>query len=132
MTLTFSSYCFIGHQEKMNANIQIEKWNGEILKITGTTEKLWSRKCSQVLGLHALLGCDTVSYVFGKAKISALTLLDQDLQKLDCVLGETNATEKDLIAVGNELFLILYGEGNSSSLREARLHLFSTKKRTEP
>ena len=74
-----------------------------------------------------------MSYVFGKAKIFTLTLLDQDLQKLDCALGEPNATEKDFIAVGNEFSLSLYGQGNSSSLSEARLRLFSTKKkRTQP
>ena len=113
----------------LNANIQKEKWNGEILDITGTTENLGSRKCSQVLGLHALSGCNTLSFVFGKANISPLNLLDQDWKKLDCVLGEPKAKmlQQDLIAVDNEFFLSLYGQGNSSSLREARLRLFSTK-----
>ena len=43
------------------ANIQMEKWNGDVLDINKTIEQLGPRKCSQLLGLHALSGCDTVS-----------------------------------------------------------------------
>ncbi len=41
------------------AKIQMEKWNGVVL-VNKTVERLGPRKCSQLLGLHALLVCDTV------------------------------------------------------------------------
>ena len=49
-------------------NIQMEKWNGDVLDVNKTIEQLGLRKCSQLLGLHALSGCDMVSYPFGKGK----------------------------------------------------------------
>ena len=50
------------------ANIQMEKWNGDVLDINKTVQPLGPIKCSQLLGIHALSGCDTVSYPFGIGK----------------------------------------------------------------
>ena len=50
------------------AKIQMEKWNGDVLDMNETVQRLGPRKCSQLLGIHALSGCDTVSYPFGKGK----------------------------------------------------------------
>ena len=50
------------------AKIQMEKWNGDVLDINETVQRLGPRKCSQRLGIHALSGCDTVSCPFGKGK----------------------------------------------------------------
>ena len=50
------------------AKIQMEKWNGDVLDINETVQRLGPRKCSQLLGIHALSGCDTVSYPIGKGK----------------------------------------------------------------
>ena len=61
------------------AKIQMEKWNGDVLDINETVQRLGPRKCSQLLGIHALSGCDIVSYTFGKRKKSALKLLEIDI-----------------------------------------------------
>ena len=50
------------------AKIQKEKWNGDVLDISETVQRLGPRKCSQLLGIHVLSGCDTMSYPFGKGK----------------------------------------------------------------
>ena len=50
------------------AKIQMEKWNGDVLDINETVQRLGPRKCSQRLGIHALSGCDTVSCPIGKRK----------------------------------------------------------------
>ena len=52
------------------AKIQMENWNGDVLDINETVQRLGPRKCSQLLGIHALSGCDTVSYSFGKGNKS--------------------------------------------------------------
>lgn len=65
------------------AKIQMQKWNGDVLDINTTVQRLGPRKCSQLLGIHALSGCDTVSYPFGKGKLSALKLLQIDIPGLD-------------------------------------------------
>ena len=63
----------------------MEKWNGDVLDVNKTIAQLGPRKCSQLIGLHALSGCDTVSYPFGKGKKSALKLLEIDIPGLDPV-----------------------------------------------
>ena len=40
------------------ANIQMERWNGDVLDVNKTIAQLGPRKCSQLLGLHALSGCN--------------------------------------------------------------------------
>ena len=62
------------------AKIQMEKWNGDVLDINETVQRLGPRKCSQLLGIHALSGCDTVSYPFGIGKTSALKLLEVSIK----------------------------------------------------
>ena len=58
--------------------VQMQKWNGEVLDINATVSSLGT-KCKNILGVHALSGCDTVSYPYGKGKVSALKVLDMDI-----------------------------------------------------
>ena len=78
------------------AKIQMEKWNSDVLDINETVQRLGPRKCSQLLDIHALSGCDTVSYPFGKGNKSALNLLEIDIPGLDQVLGQPGATHAQL------------------------------------
>ena len=50
--------------------VQMEKWDGVVLDVNATCANLGSTVCSQLLGAHAITGCDTVSYPFGKGKAS--------------------------------------------------------------
>ena len=86
------------------ANILMEKWNGDVLDVSQTTEQLGPRKCSQLLGLHALSGCDTVSYPIGKGKKSELKLLERDIAGIDQVLGQLGAIHAQLKATADRLF----------------------------
>ena len=52
--------------------VQMEKWDGVVLDVNATCAHLGSTVCSQLLGAHAITGCDTVSYPFGKGKASML------------------------------------------------------------
>ena len=52
-------------------NIRMEKWDGMVLDIRATVDTLGD-KCGQLPGMHALSGCDTVSYPYGKGNKSAL------------------------------------------------------------
>ena len=89
-------------------NIQMEKWNGDVMDVNKTIEQLGLRKCSQLLGLHALSGCDTVSYPFGKGKKSAIKLLEIDIPGLDQVLGQPDASHAQLKATADSLYLLLW------------------------
>ncbi|KAK2167751.1 hypothetical protein NP493_1261g00015 [Ridgeia piscesae] len=91
------------------AKIQMEKWNGDILDINETVQRLGPRKCRQLLGIHALSGCDTVSYPFGKGNKSALKLLEMDIPGLDQVPGQPDAIHAQLQETAYTFFLPLYG-----------------------
>ena len=55
--------------------MQIERWDGTVPDINQTCIKLGS-KCLQLLGMHALTGCDTTSFPFNKGKVSALSVIE--------------------------------------------------------
>ena len=68
--------------------VQMEKWDGVVLDVNATCANLGSTVCSKLLGAHAITGCDTVSYPFGKGKASMLkTLKEGDFPGLFDVLG---------------------------------------------
>ena len=52
----------------------MRKYNGNIIQLTATEAKL-GNKCSDLLPIHALLECDTVSYPYGKGNVSAVNLM---------------------------------------------------------
>ena len=54
-------------------------------------------KCGQLPGMHALSGCDTVSYPYGKGEKSALkVLVNNDIDDLQDVLGEPDISQGQL------------------------------------
>ena len=52
----------------------MKKQDGCITNINKSVEKL-DNKCKDILPLHALTGCDSVSYTFEKGKLTAINLL---------------------------------------------------------
>ena len=81
----------------VSCRVQMEKWDGSVLDINATITQNGD-KCKGILGMHALSGCDAVSYPNGKGKVYALKVLNQtDITALDSVLGEEDATYSDLM-----------------------------------
>ena len=78
---------YMVYKKKIKAKVQMEKWDGTVLNINETCNNL-GEKSLQILGMHALSGCDTTSYTCGKGKGSAINALSKtDLSELDTVLG---------------------------------------------
>ena len=64
-------------------------------------------KCLQLLGMHALTGCDTTSFPFNNDKVSALRVLEAGyFPGLFHVLREEDAMQWDLLEVGMSFFLL--------------------------
>ena len=55
---------------------QLEKWDGSVLQVNDIAADL-GYKSLQLLGMHAVTGSDTVSYLFKKGKLTALSKLQQ-------------------------------------------------------
>lgn len=110
---------------KPSSQVTMRKYSGEIIDINATTLELKS-KCYDLLALHALSGCDTVSYPFGKGKISAVNMLlksDLDLN----VFADPDANESDWMQAGLQFISRFYGGTISTSLNTLRFTLFSKK-----
>ena len=76
----------------------MRKYNGKIIDITTTLAKL-GNKCSDILPVHVLSGCDTVSYPYGKGKVPVVNLmLKRDLGL--SAFAESNSEEGKWMAAG--------------------------------
>ena len=106
----------------------MKKFNGKVIDINATAMKLGDRSLN-LLAMHALSGCDTVSYPFGKGKVSALNVvLDRDIGLQ--VFADPSAHEKEWMKAGMDFLSILYSGHLAESLNDLRFKLFS--KRKEP
>ena len=86
-------------------------------------------KCLQLLGIHALSGCDTTSYPYGKGKIRALnTLLSGDFSGLADVVGEVCMTQEDLFEAALPFLTALYQQLPGISMESACFNLLAMKK----
>ena len=121
-------YWMLRYDPQIGFSVQMEKWDGVVLDINATCANLGDTVCSQLFGAYALSGCDTVSYPFGKGKASVLkTLKAGNFPGLLDVLGEESATHVDLMAVGQQFFVALYGQPRGTSMTQARCNLYIRK-----
>uniref|UniRef100_A0A7R9FHM4 oleoyl-[acyl-carrier-protein] hydrolase n=1 Tax=Timema tahoe TaxID=61484 RepID=A0A7R9FHM4_9NEOP len=80
------------YREHLDSRVQLEHWNEMLLDINATCAKP-RPKSLQLIGMHAISGCDTTSCPFGKGKTTALKmLLAEEFSGLFDVLGEVDAT----------------------------------------
>ena len=108
--------------------VLFNKWDGIALNINETCSKL-GEKSRQILTMHALTGCDTTSYPYGKGKISALkTLLTGEFTPLQ-VLGDVGASCDEIFCAALPYYLALYGQAPTTSLQKARFDLFCKNKK---
>ena len=61
-------------KKNLSCKVLIEKWDHTYQEIKKTVTKL-GVKCENILAVHALSGCDTVSFLFGRGKKKAVNVL---------------------------------------------------------
>ncbi len=88
-------------------------------------------KSLQLLAIHALTGCDTTSYLFGKGKASAVSIMLKHDMNLE-VLGQTDANLCDVISAGHRCFSILYSGKQSTTTMNLLRHTIFISKRDTP
>ena len=110
----------------------MEKWTGDVLDVSKTIEQLGPRKCSQLIGIHALSGCDTVSYPFGKGKTLAHKLLEIGITYIDKVLGQPGAIHAQLKDTADSFFPPPYEQNSCTAMSDARDRFFRGRKKPQP
>ena len=97
--------------------VQLEKWDGSVLHANDIAAATGD-KILQLLRMHAVIGCDTVSYPFKKGKIIALSKPQKGaFPELYSVVGEETATHEKLMRAGQNFFAALYGQPKCSSMK---------------
>ena len=123
---------YLTWRKTIGKKIQMEKWDGTVLDIRATVDKLGD-KCGQLPGMHALSGCDIVSYPYGKGKKSALkVLVNNDIDDLQYVLEEPAISQGQLKTSTGASFLALYAQKKADSLNTARYKMFMSRKKPPP
>ena len=117
-------------RKELECKVQMERWDGTVLNVNATCDKLGA-KCVQLLGMHALSGCDTTSYPYAKGKIGALnTFLAGDFPGLVDLLGEVGTARTDLMEAAKTFFVALYGQQPGVSMDSARFMMLTKKKKS--
>ena len=88
----------------------MKRFHGRVIAMNASTTMLGS-KCSQLLGLHRVSGCDTNGYLFRKGNLNALRLLRKnDYPLLLSLLGEETSSKFEMFQAGMKFFYHLCGE----------------------
>ena len=117
-------FCWKCH---LSQEVTMRKFDGTVIDITATARKL-GNKSLQLLPLHVITGCDTVSYPFGKGKVSAINVMMKH-DNLDLTpVGQPNTSEEVLMETGRRLFCLLYGVKICTTMAEVCHMLFTTKR----
>ena len=116
-------------KNQIQSRVHMERWDHTILDINATCANLGD-KCGQLLGAHALSGCDTTSYLFGKGKVLAInTLKKGNFQSLHTILGEPNMNQANVFDCGKQFITAIYNAPGSISMEEMRYHVFTKQKK---
>lgn len=114
---------------ELRCKVQMERWDGSVLDINATCANL-DQKSLQLPAVHAISGCDTTSYPYGKGKVTAVNnMLSGDFQGLT-TLGNTGTSCRELMNVAVPFFNALYGQPPETSMESARYNLFTKKKKS--
>jgi hypothetical protein len=99
-------------------------WN-----MTATRCHLGSTVCSCILFIHAVLGCDTTSRLYGIGKYKAVVKVKSDIffARQAEVFMDSNASTDDVIEAGNNVLVSLYNGEKDENLDHLRLRRFYEK-----
>ncbi len=100
----------------------------KVWNIHAVKAQLGSEICSNILFLHAILGCDTTSHLYGIGKGTALNKFKSSLsfQEQAREFSTESATCEKVCIAGEQALVILYG-GSGESLDSLRYKRFCEK-----
>ena len=128
----FAILIFWVRKLSIKALVQMEKWDGTVLHINNIVAALGDTSL-QLLGMHAVTGCDTVLYPFNKGKLTALSKLREgNFPELYSVVGEETAMLEDLLRRGQTFFAALYGQPKCTYSNAVRYTIYTKKKGKPP
>ena len=118
-----SHYIFFRPEPKKNVK-KPKVWNIKAVK-----EQLGSEICSNIPFLHAVLGCDTTSHLYGIGKGTSLKKFksSRHFQEQAKMFATESATPKEISTAGEQALVILYNGTPGESLDSLRYRRFCEK-----
>ena len=80
----------------LHFKVQMERWDGSVLDIHAICAD-HGQKCLHLLCMHALSGCDTTSYPYGKGNVTALNTLVSEIYQCLVIICEIDTTHTGLM-----------------------------------
>ena len=118
------------HKHCLNSLVTLRKFDGQIIDINVSFEMLGD-PCANLLAMHALTGCDSVSYPFGKGKVNAIKIL-----KTNCPssghIGSPMSTKGQIFEAGRHFFSLLYGAQTAMAMHDLRYNIYTKKRGQAP
>ena len=115
---------FLMSEPKQSTTHQIKIWN-----IRALTETLGPAVCSHMLFLHALLGCDTTSRIYGSGKATALkkAMTNEHFRKQAQVFESATPTVEELVTAGEQAIVYVHGGNIGENLDDLLYKRFIEK-----
>ena len=101
--------------------------NPRVWNIKAVKEQLGLEVCNNIPFLHAVLGCDTTSQLYGIGKGTSLKKFSKHFQEQAKVFGVESATLKDISAAGEQVLVNVYNGTPGESLDSLRYKCFCEK-----
>ena len=112
----------------IKALVHMEKWDRTVLHINNIVAALGDTSL-QFLGMHAVTGCNTVSYPFNKGKLTAVSKLREgNFSRTVLCSWRGQGYARRLAETGQTFFSTLYGQPKCTSLNAVRYTIYTKKK----
>ena len=86
--------------------ITMRKRNGRVIDINASIKRLGPSLCNHILGIHAITGCDTTSFLPGLGKNRILSKLNNHHLHMD-EFGNSQLEMERILTIGRKIFRIL-------------------------
>ena len=84
----------------------MERWDRSVLDINAICADL-DQKGLLLLCVHALSGCDTTSYPYGKGNVDALNVMVSGIYQCLAIIGDIDTTHTELMNTAMSSFVSL-------------------------
>ena len=103
-----------------------------LMDIAHVCSQLGEQVCRNILFIHAIIGCDTTSRLFGFGKTASLTLLQKDtcFRQQAAVFDRIGSTAEEVCEAGEKALMHLYKAKNMDDLNALRHQRFVELLRT--
>ena len=117
-----------GHDLCLSSEPKQHTQKNKVWYIKQAKHLLGSSVCGNILSMHAILGCDTTSHLFGLGKGLVLKKI-QDLRfyQQAVLFNNTGAQQSDIIVAGEHALILLYGGDMVEGLDSLRYKWFFDK-----